>query len=165
MELRGRVAVEDLMAAQWVHVRPRRSLAVLGILLLALAIFVMATSFVGHRQSLTDPTAWILPGILAYLAFTAFVWVPRKVRRSYSQRKDLQHEITLNVTHTGVEARTDQGYSVKPWSDYLRWKEGKSVFLLYLSDHLFQIVPKRFFATREDIDAFRSVISQSIGAG
>ncbi|WP_445145238.1 YcxB family protein [Dyella sp. Tek66A03] len=164
MELRGRIAVEDLMAAQWVHVRPRRSLAVIGILLLGLVVFAMATSFLVRRQSLTDPTTWILPGILAYLAFTAFVWVPRKVRRSYSQRKDFQHEISMMVTSAGVAARTEQGNSVKPWSDYLKWKEGKSVFLLYLSDQLFQIVPKRFFATHEDIDAFRNIIRQSIGA-
>lgn len=163
MELKGRVVVSDLLAAQWVHVRPRRSLAVAGVLLLGLTIFVMVASFVGHRQSLTDPTAWILPGILAYLAFTAFVWVPRKVRRSFSQRKDLQHEISMMATSAGIEARTEQGYGVKPWSDYLKWKEGKSVFLLYLSDHLFQIVPKHFFSARGDIDAFRDLIRQSIG--
>ncbi|HEY4146086.1 YcxB family protein [Pinirhizobacter sp.] len=70
----------------------------------------------------------------------------------------------MMVTSAGVAARTEQGNSVKPWSDYLKWKEGKSVFLLYLSDHMFQIVPKRFFAAHEDIDAFRNVIRQSIGA-
>jgi hypothetical protein len=164
MELKGRIAVEDLMAAQWVHARPRRSLAWVGILLLGLVVFAMADSFAGGRQSLTDPTIWILPGLLAYLAFIAFVWVPRKVRRSYSQRKDFRHEISMMVTSAGVAARTEQGNSVKPWSDYLKWKEGKSVFLLYLSDHMFQIVPKRFFAAHEDIDAFRNVIRQSIGA-
>ena len=163
MELNGRIAVEDFLAAQWVHVRPRRSLAVVGVTLLGLLILAMAASFLGRRQSLTDPMVWILPGILAYLVFIAFVWVPRKVRRSYSQRKDFQHEISMMVTSAGVEARTEQGYCVKPWSDYLKWKEGKNVFLLYLSDQLFQIVPKRFFAAREDIDAFRNVIRQSIG--
>ena len=164
MELKGRIAVEDLMAAQWIHVRPRRFLAVIGILLLGLTVFIMAASFVGHRQSLTDPTAWILPGILAYLAFTAFVWVPRKIRRSYSQRKDFQHEISMVVTSTGVESRTEQGYSVKPWTDFLKWKEGKNVFLLYVSDHLFHVVPKRFFAAHEDIDAFRNIMRQAIGS-
>ena len=164
MELKGRIVVGDLLAAQWVHVRPRRSLAIAGILLLGLTAFVTVASFVGHRQSLADPKAWILPGILAYLAFVAFVWVPGKVRRSYSQRKDFQHEIRMMVTSAGIEARTEQGYSEKPWSDYLKWKEGKSVFLLYLSDQLFQIVPKRFFVARGDIDTFRGVIRQSIGA-
>ncbi len=163
MKLKGRVVAGDLLAAQWVHVRPRRSFAVAGVLLFALTIFVMVASFVGHHQSLADPTAWILPGLLAYLAFTAFVWVPIKVRRSFFQRKDLQHEISMTVTSAGIEARTEQGYSVKPWSDYLKWKEGKGVFLLYLSDHLFQIVPKHFFAARGDIDAFRDLIRQSIG--
>ena len=164
MELKGRVVVSDLLAAQWIHVRPRRSLAIAGILLLGVTVFVMAASFVGHRQSLMDPKAWILPGILAYLAFIAFVWVPRKVRRSYAQRKDFQHEISMVVTSAGIEARTEQGYSVKPWRDYLKWKEGKSVFLLYLSDQLFQIVPKRFFAAGGDIDTFRDLIRRSIHA-
>lgn len=164
MELKGRVVVGDLLAAQWVHVRPRRSLAVVGMVLLGLTVFVMAAQFIAHRPSLTDPGTWIMPGILAYFAFTAFVWVPGRVRRSYSQRKDFQHEISMVVTSAGIEARTVQGYGVKPWSDFLKWKEGKSVFLLYLSDHMYQVVPKRFFAGRADIDAFRNVISESIGA-
>ena len=157
------IAVEDLMAAHWVHVRPRRSLAVVGILLLGLVVFAMADSFFGRRQSWTDPMNWILPGILAYLAFNVFVWVPRRVRRSYSQRKDLHHDISMVVTSAGIASRSEQGNSMKPWSDYLKWKEGKSVFLLYLSDQMFQMVPKRFFAAQEDIDAFRSVVRQSIG--
>jgi hypothetical protein len=162
MELKGRIAVEDLMAAQWVHVRPKRSLAVVGILLLGVAVFAMADSFLGHRQSLTDPKTWILPGVLAYLAFIAFIWIPRKVRRSYFQRKDLHHDISMVVTNDGIASRSEQGYSMKPWSDYLKWKEGKSVFLLYLSDHMFQMIPKRFFAVHKDVDAFRSMVRQSI---
>ena len=162
MELRGRIVVGDLMAAQWVHVRPRRSSAALGVVLLGLIVVVMASSFLEHRQWLMDPVTWILLGSVAYLAFMAFVWFPRKIRRSYSQRKDFQHEISMMASSTGLEMRTEQGYNLKPWSDYLNWKEGRSVFLLYLSDNLFQMVPKRFFATHEDIDAFRDVIRESV---
>jgi len=162
MELKGRIAVDDLMAASRVHARPRRSFAVLGILLLGLAVFVVADSFLRHGQSLTDPMLWILPGSLAYLAFMAFVWAPKRVRQSYRQRKDFQHEISMLITSAGIETRTEQGHVVKPWSDYLKWKEGNSIFLLYLSDHLFQMIPKHFFAANEDIDAFRDIVKQSV---
>jgi len=162
MELKGRIAVEDLMTAQWVHVRPRRSFAVVGILLLGLAVFVWADSLVWRRQWLTNPMNWALPSVLAYLAFCAFIWTPRKIRQSYCQRKDLHHDISMVVTNAGVASHTERGNSMKPWSDYLKWKEGKSVFLLYLSDQMFQMVPKRFFATHEDIDAFRSMVRHSI---
>jgi len=162
MELKGRIAVEDLMTAQWVHVRPRRSFAVVGILLLGLGVFIWADSFSGRRQWLTNPTNWILPGVFAYLAFMAFIWIPRKIRLSYNQRKDFRHEISMVVTNAGVASHTEQGNGMRPWSDYLKWKEGKSIFLLYLSDQMFQMVPKRFFATHEDIDAFRSIVRHSI---
>ena len=162
MELKGRIAVEDLMTAQWVHVRPRRSFAVVGILLLGLAVFFVAKSFVEHRQSLTDPMSWIFPVFLVYVAFITFIWVPRKVRRTYAQRKDLHHDISMVVTNSGIASQTERGNSTKPWSDYLKWKEDKNIFLLYLSDQMFQMVPKRFFATHEDIDAFRSMVRHSI---
>lgn len=51
----------------------------------------------------------------------------------------------------------------KPWSDYLRWKEGGKCFLLYMSDNLFQIVPKRFFHSDSDIDTFREMLTMRIG--
>src|ERR1700754_1842440 len=162
MELKGRIAVEDMMAAQWVHMRPKRSLAVVGILLLGVAVLAMADSFLGRHPSLTSPMNWILPGALGYMAFSVFILIPRNVRRSYSQRKDLHHEISMVITNAGIESHTERGNSMKPWSDYLKWKEGKSVFLLYLSDQMFQMVPKRFFAAHEDIDVFRGMVRQSI---
>jgi hypothetical protein len=164
MELKGKIQFEDLMAAQWLHMRPRRTMGVIGILLLGLAVLAMVGSFLHGKQSLTDPMLWILPVVLVYLALLFFVWFPRKVRRSYSQRKDFKHEISMVVTSDSLEMRTEQGYSVKPLTDYLKWKEGKNVFLLYLSDHLFHIVPKRFFAAHEDVDSFRDVIRHAIDA-
>jgi hypothetical protein len=163
MELKGKIAFEDLMAAQWLHLRPRRTMAAAGILILGLAIFATVDMFLSRRQALTDPMLWALPGILVYLVFFIFVLFPRKIRRSYSQRKDFQHEISMLVTSDGLETRTEQGHGMKPWDDFLKWKEGKNIFLLYISDHMFHMVPKRFFANHEDIDSFRDVVRRSIG--
>ena len=32
------------------------------------------------------------------------------------------------------------------WTDFLKWREGKDHYLLYLNSALFRIVPKRAFA-------------------
>lgn len=162
MELKGRIVADDLLAAQWVHARLKRTSAVFGAVILVLVVITMVALFFWQRQSWKDPVTWILPILFAYLMFTVFVLVPRRVRRSYAQRKDLQQDISMTVTSDGLETRTERGYNLKPWDDYLTWKEGKSIFLLYFSDQLYQMIPKRFFSTSDDIDAFREILRNSV---
>ncbi len=95
-------------------------------------------------------------------AITVLFWVPYKCRRAYEQRKDLHRECTFTPSDEGLSFKSVDVEGKKAWSDYLKWKEGKSVFLLYMSDNLYQLVPKRFFATGADIDAFRDTLSRRV---
>ena len=92
------------------------------------------------------------------------IWfiVPYKCRRAYAQRKDLQRECTFLPSEEGLAFKSADTEGEKRWSDYLKWKEGKSVFLLYMSDNLYQLVPKRFFASEADIERFRDILTRKI---
>ena len=47
--------------------------------------------------------------------------------------------------------------------DRLSQVEGRtSAFLLYMSDNLYQVVPKRFFASDSDLRAFRELVGKRI---
>jgi hypothetical protein len=157
----GTFSVEDLVAATWVHLRPRRALAVICIFILALFVLALGFTFlVIHREpKLLD---WLLLLLVPLMTIFLIIWVPHNCRRMYKQRKDLQRECVFTVSDNGLSFKSVDFEGKKPWSDYLKWKEGKLVFLIYMSDEVYQLVPKHFFATQADVKSFRDTLSRYV---
>ena len=51
-----------------------------------------------------------------------------------------------------------------PWSDLTKWREGEGLFLLYGSDLIFYVLPKRAFQDAAAVDAFRDLLSAKIAS-
>jgi hypothetical protein len=160
MEARGILEVREIFAAQWLHVKPRPVFAVLGVLLIALAMWALWFAFFDLSEHHWG--GWLLLTCIAVLLLQFLVYAPYNLRRQYSQRKDLQRELAFVTSDAGLSIQTDHGAMSTPWQDYLKWKEGRTLFLLYLSDAMFQIVPKRFFASASDVDAFRDTLRSRV---
>lgn len=162
MNVRGIFTAEDLIAANLIHMRPRKAYAVVGSILLVLAFAASVAGFV--KTSAQDEwwSKWVGPGLLTYLALLFFMWMPYRARRHFRQRKDLQRECSFIPSDEGLEYTGPDGHSKKPWSDYLKWKEGRTHFLLYLADSYYQMVPKRFFTEPQQVDIFRSLLESKV---
>jgi hypothetical protein len=78
--------------------------------------------------------------------------------RTYRQRRGLQREVRYIVSDAGLTGENVNGRMTTPWGDYHRWKEGPQSFLLYLSNDLFHVIPKRFFGSKSDVVAFREML-------
>jgi ABC-type nickel/cobalt efflux system permease component RcnA len=159
MELRGTLSAKDVLAAQWLHIKPRPTYAVIGIVLVAAAVWALWFSF--SFPSLRG-NGWLLVGSLAALAAFGF-WLPYKTVRTYRQRKGMQRQLRMEPTEAGLLAESETGQATVPWSDYLTWKEGNGAFLLYESDDMFHVVPKHFFQSQTDIAAFRDMLAAKVG--
>jgi hypothetical protein len=160
----GTFEPKDLLAASWVHLRPRRAYAIVGSFLLASFLWAGWLSFFGKNARSDDWGRWIIPGVIGYFVFY-LVWIPLQTRRTFKQRKDLQREVSIAIVDAGLEQTTQDSHGVKPWGDYLRWKEGKDLFLLYISDNMYQVVPKRFFSSVVEIDEFRTLLRKNVAGG
>jgi YcxB-like protein len=160
MEMRGTLETGDVLAAQWLHLRPRRSYAIVGVLLLVLCAWALWYSFSVPALS---TNAWFLVGCVVFLILLFALWLPYKSIRSYRQRKNLQRETYFVASDNGLMGQNENGYMTTPWGDYLKWKEGRGGFLLYVSDELFQVIPKRFFQSESETAAFREMLRAKVG--
>ena len=160
----GTFEAKDMQSANWVHLRPRRAYLITGVLLLLLFLWAIWYSFFVSAKA-DDWGGWIMLGVLAYFVLSFGVWMPLRSNRSFRQRKDLQRPVSFELTDAGLSVSTPDGHGVKPWSDYHRWKEGRHVFLLYLSDNMYQVFPKRFFTSIDEIDQFRNLVRQKVSGG
>jgi hypothetical protein len=159
MELRGTLSAKDVLAAQWLHIKPRPTYAVIGMVLVVAAVWALWFSFSLPRLR---GNGWLLVGSLAAIA--AFgCWLPYRTVRTYRQRRGMRRQLRLEPTEAGLLAENETGQATVPWSDYLKWKEGNGAFLLYESDDIFHVVPKHFFQSQTDIAAFRDMLTAKVG--
>lgn len=115
-----------------------------------------------------DPKAGLPPLLLIlFIAvvqlFVRLLYLPRRVRRVYSQQRSLQLPFEGVCTESGIESTNANTTSRLPWSHLIRWKEGPTLFVVYQSDLMFNIVPKRCFAQPEQVDEFRALLTERLG--
>jgi len=160
--IQGTFSPRDLKDANWSHLRPRRTLAVVGLLVVAAFCWALWFAFFGAWSADVGWLRWAMLAAGIYLIGFFAIGIPYKVRRTYRQRKDLQRPCAFLPSESGLGVETEGSRGVKPWSDYLKWKEGKSVFLLYMSDHMYQVIPKHFFSSPDEVNSFRNLLEQKV---
>lgn len=82
-----------------------------------------------------------LPFLVVF--FLALVVGPMQARRIYRQQRSLQGEIGLSWTTESLAFESEYGNFAMPWSHFVRKSEDKNTFLLFESDRLYRIIPKR----------------------
>ncbi|WP_051424486.1 YcxB family protein [Pseudomonas sp. URMO17WK12:I4] len=64
-------------------------------------------------------------------------------RRTFRQHKTLQKPATLTWSERGVVMQSEYGDARVPWADFRKAREDQRVILLYESDRLYRLIPKR----------------------
>lgn len=146
---------EDYVAAQRLHTRwtSRRIMMCVAALLAAIVIAVLA-----RREPVLFVGACGLVGGAAGASIGREFWrrfvLPRRARRIFAQQKNLQQPFELRWDDDALRGVSERGSSNTPWSDYLKSAQDDRIILLYLSDVMFQMVPKRCFDQPVQLDAF-----------
>jgi hypothetical protein len=74
----------------------------------------------------------------------------------------LQRPCTFHTEEKGLRFSTEGISGTKAWSDYFKWKEGKNCFLIYMSDNMYQVIPKRFLESESEIKTFREILQRNV---
>lgn len=156
------VSERDYVLAHFVHMRPRPALKAVGWLLVIL--YVGAGALTAWRTRASGPwnaELWMIlaPGV--YLTIRLLVIEPWRLRRLYRQHARPGGSFRLTAHPDRAEVSSVNGHVSIPWTDFRKWKEGKTVFLLYHTDVLFHILPKSAFDSSQQ-DALRELLSQRL---
>lgn len=164
MNLSIQLTPEDYIQAVFLHMRPRPVLKWIGYFLLLLTVVVLAMSFylaIARQDSLALPL--FLLGVLVYLAFIFLFLLPRRLRKIFRQQKSLHSPHSFAPTDEAVLIKSAVGDQKLTWDYFRKWKEGKNLFTIYQSDAVFNIIPKRFFVSAEDMAQFRQLLLTKLG--
>jgi hypothetical protein len=104
--------------------------------------------------------ALIAPGIV-FVAFCAYglLLAPELRGRKIAR---LDHETTMSFSADGVRAKTSTAESRMEWSNFTRLLHSHDVYLLQLRNRTMYIIPRRAFASADDINRFHELATRRI---
>ena len=165
MNLIIQLTPEDYVNANFVHMRPRPLIKWAGYFMLLLVVIVLPISIFDTGADQKDGfIPVIIVAGLAYLVFLFGFMHPRRLKKIFSQQKMLHAPHSLNITDEAISTKSEVGEAKLTWNYFPKWKEGKNIFLLYQSDVMFHLVPKRCFASLEEMAQFRKLMLEKIGS-
>ncbi|MCW4462277.1 YcxB family protein [Sphingomonas sp. BT-65] len=98
--------------------------------------------------------------IVLGIAVTNHIMIARRSRRIYAQQKSLHDEFEFFWDETAFNLATQSARSRHNWADFRQWAEGPDAIILYQSDALFNMLPKRAFP-EEALADIRERLSQA----
>jgi len=161
---------DDLQRAQTLVHDITRAWRILLILLTAGAAFVLVF------EAVSPPRAgdWSWPKYAIFFAvtlgflyalFLGFLpWANRRqIRRAHERSKGAGLVITSVVSEEGLETRTALAESRHSWECFRKWKASEELILIFQTDVLFNMLPRRAFASQADFDAVREFLTRRLG--
>ncbi len=149
---------QEYLAAAELHARwsKKKQMLVVGgvIVILCLALGLYGTQ---HSYLSGALVLGLIGGFVGgcLMRFGVYRW---RTRRTFAQHKSIRREFQMTWNEQGIILQTGADHSSFPWSEFLKWKESDDLFLLYGTDIMFNMVPKRVFASSESLAEFESYL-------
>jgi hypothetical protein len=145
----------DVISAQRLHATPKLPLAMF---LVAVALVVVSGAYAQGQLSSGAAIGGLI-GMFGWLAIWFLVVIPYRARRIYRQQRNLHLSHAFWWDDQMVYFRSEDTEGKMRWSDFTKIKENNNMLLLYHSDSLFNMLPKRCFSNGESLESFKSHLS------
>ena len=149
MKTQVQLELQDYLNAQKLHMRKSNfAFVLLGVvLILYVLVSLIMVLLYGAREYATYILIVLIP-VGAVLLFR-YVLLPRRIKRIFEQQKELHAPIEIEITEDALRTSSQYGHAERPWSMFLHWNEDANVLVIYHSDAMFTILPKRFFSPEQ----------------
>lgn len=160
-----RLEERDYVNAAWSAALPSRRTV---IVLTAASFAVVLAAYFGWRagylrESIIAACVWLFG--MAGAIIGHLVSILPKAKRVFRQQQELQRPYELTWNETGLSVVGNTGTSTTPWTDFHKARELNDQFMLFLSDAVFVMVPKRAFPDEAIMRDFRALLRQNVSAG
>lgn len=149
-----KITEEDMVSSMQVHTKgkkiTRTIMSVCGILLLIIGPMTNSTILYWSAA---------LGGFCGYM-LVYFVVTPFTAKKQFRENKLLKQDVEINIEKDGITFKNNSSKSFINWSDFLKWKTGKGMYLLYITSNMYQMIP---FRAVDDNELFNEQLEKRIG--
>jgi hypothetical protein len=82
-------------------------------------------------------------------------------RKQFSGSPSAKLLINVEASEDGLHFKTDESDSSTTWRTFVKWRERKTVFVLFSSPVVFYVLPKRAFAP-EQVEELREMLKRNV---
>lgn len=164
IRFRGTVANSDWRRAAWLLLRPRPSLAILGVLIGCMAVGALALSLrmaLRYGGSVREFTLFLWGAVTYSVTTVVLAW--RGHLGTFRRLEPWLCDQDFRVDAIGLFGTTRFGRLDLPWSFVRSWHEYEEMFVLRFAPGVFAPVPKRFFTSADEIARFRAIAQGRVG--
>ena len=108
------------------------------------------------------PMLLIGAGCLALHVLNDRVLLPRRAQQFLSQQRSMQGEVSIGWDGKGVTFVAATGQSRTAWGDYFKWLENEAVLVLFQSENLLNVLPKRSLTEAQAVE-IRGYLTAALG--
>ena len=83
-----------------------------------------------------------------------------KIAKDYKNNFIKQENKTIKINETGIKTTSANYREIRKWQDFSKFAENKKIFLLFGQGS--KIIPKRIFNDEEQLNAFRTLLTNKI---
>ena len=163
MKLKGQLQWTDYLNSQLLHMQPDPVRRILYYGVYAVLVLALVSGLYFFAMGQPDiQLSYILPFFIfvAIYPLYRYVLLPNQVKKIFTQQTELNSPFELEFTDTGLTVSNEFGNSIRPWKNFIKWKENSELIMLYHSDVMYSIIPKRFFSDSQQIETFKSYLKK-----
>ena len=116
MNCSGTVLESDYIAAQYLHMKPRKAFTIIGLVLIFLSTITLVIWF-----------SWLMLACLGYLLVFYFILVPWRAAKTYRQYKAIQDPITIELKDSGILSSSKNGSGIIEWNAIRKIKKKNTI--------------------------------------
>jgi len=150
----GVVSEQDFVEAQRIH--RHRTAVWINAVLIAIALAGVVLLAAGTKKWGLIVAMGGIGGLIGE-AIQARLYIPAQARKHYRQFKGIDAPITYRWSADTICVETNRGAGERSWSDFQRVRESNQLILLYTTDALFEVVPKRWFRDEKQAAEFSTL--------
>lgn len=164
MKFEYRLQLKDLVEANRIHSQKASLISYFCLILIFLLVPLISFWSQGDISWNRIFLEVILPNAIIFTLFYGLIHAIQyfSIKRNFENQPSFRNEISVETTEEGLQINTVTSESKIKWSVYTHWKENSNLFLVYQAPNLFNLFPKRAFASDRQVDEFREILASRL---
>ena len=161
MKINGKLEWTDYLNSQLLHLRPPTSARIVYYAMYAAVVFALVGVIYEWTIGQFESAISYMPPLIIIIVIVPlyrYVFLPIFYKNIFTQVKSLNSPFEYEFTETEMLLSNEFGNSRIPWENYTKWKENSELIMLYQSDIVYNIIPKRFFSDPQQIEIIKSLL-------
>jgi YcxB-like protein len=169
MKIKGQYQWTDYLATQLVHAQTSRFAKIFiffcGMLVFSSMLYLFFNMGDQKIEDIIPILLFLLVFVLVFFISPIFyrkVVLPKQVKQAFAQQKNLSLPFEIEFTETGMNFSNAIGNNTWTWEYFTKWNENEDIIVLYQSDNVIQMIPKRLLVDQQQLDMVKSLLQKNI---